>query len=393
MERKTKVTHIVIFENYQEGYSYQENLLSQKHKELGYDVSIIASQSYRDNNYNYHLRPLGDYVNEYGINVYVLKNTKHNPHLSQFYDKCIGLYEKLFEIKPDIIFLHNFSGKDVSYIALYMQQFPRTKLYVDCHSDYRTKPVKTIMQKITALVRRHYAHILLPFVEKFWGTIPWRVQYLHEIYKIPEEKLGLLIMGADERNIVGKDPEKVSNEIREKYGIPKDAFLIATGGKLDKRKQQQLLMEAVKQLKNDNVWLIVFGSATEEMKPIFESYNNCNNIVQAGWIPSDKAYDIFMASQIAIFPGSHSVLWEQVVACATPIVVRYWPGHEHIDVGGNAILMDNISVDTIEKVIRNLQNKELYKGMKSRAKEVAQQFYLKGIALKAIGENQLCDNI
>lgn len=386
MERKTKVTHIVIFENYQEGWSYQENLLSQKHKELGYDVSIIASQSYRDNNYNSHLRSLGDYVNEYGINVYILQNTKHNPHLSRFYDKCIGLYDKLCEIKPDIIFLHNFSGKDVRYIAKYMQEHPETKLYVDCHSDYRTKPVKTIMQKITAMERRRYAHIILPYAEKFWGTIPWRVQYLHEIYKIPEEKLGLLIMGADERNIIGKDAEKINDEIREQYGIPQDAFLIATGGKLDRRKQQHLLMEAVKQLKNDNVWLIVFGLPTEEMKPIFESYNDCENIVQTGWLPSDKAYDIFMASQLAIFPGSHSVLWEQVVACATPIVTRHWPGHEHINIGGNAILLDEVTVESIKNTIKSLNQTELYQRMKEAAKTCAPQFYLTEIAQKGIGK-------
>ena len=387
MERKTKVTHIVMFENYQEGYSYQENLLSQKHKELGYDVSIIASQSYWDNNYNTHLRPLGDYVNEYGINVYVLKNTNHSSHFSRFFDKCIGLYEKLCEIKPGVIFLHNFSGKDVRYIVKYMRQNPETKLYVDCHSDYRTKPVKTLAQKITALERRYYAHKLLPYAERFWGTIPWRVQYLHEVYRIPEDKLGLLIMGADERNIVGKDPEKVSHNIREQYGIPKDAFLISTGGKLDKRKQQHLLMEAVKQLKNDNVWLIVFGLPTEEMKPIFESYNNCHNIVQTGWLPSDKAYDIFMASQLAIFPGTHSVLWEQVVACATPIVTRRWPGHEHIDAGGNAILLDEVTVESIKDTILRLNNTELYKQMKESAETCASQFYLTEIAKKGIGAN------
>ena len=385
MEIKTKVTHIVMFENYQEGYSYQENLLSQKHKELGYDVSIITSQSYWDNNYNTHLRPLGDYVNEYGINVYVLKNTNHSAHFSRFYDKCIGLYEKLCKIKPDIIFLHNFSGKDVRFIVNYMKQHPETKLYIDCHSDYRTKPVKTISQKITALERRYYAHKLLPYAERFWGTIPWRVQYLHEVYRIPENKLGLLIMGADERNIVGKDPEKVSHNIREQYGIPKDAFLIATGGKLDKRKQQHLLMEAVKQLKHDNVWLIVFGLPTEEMKPIFESYNNCDNIIQTGWLPSDKAYDIFMASQLAIFPGTHSVLWEQVVACATPIVTRHWPGHEHINSGGNAILLDEVSVESIKDTIIRLNKTGLYKQMKDTAVACASQFYLTEIARKGIG--------
>jgi len=380
-----KIVHIVLFENYQEGYSYQENLLTQKQKELGYDVYIIASQRYRDNNYRYHLRDTGFYINEYGIPVRVLPCTKYNPHIARFFDECIGLYEALVEITPDIIFLHNFSGKDVRHLRRYLKTHYGVVLYVDSHADFYNKPINTIKDKIGALEIGILGRSLIPFAKMFWGTLPWRVQYLREVYKIPSNKTDLLIMGADEGIILGKDREKVKESIRGKYKIPDNAFLISSGGKLDKRKQQNLLMEAVRQMSN-SIYLIIFGEPTEEMKPVFEEYGKDNNIILPGWLPSEQAYDIFMASDLAFFPGTHSVLWEQAVACETPIVTKHWEGMEHIDCDGNAILMDNVDVDHIKDVIIRLQDTSVYSSMKKRAVEVAHNFYLKEIALKAIGE-------
>ena len=125
-------------------------------------------------------------------------------------------------------------------------------------------------------------------------------------------------MGADEKYIVGKDRNVICKRVREQYGIPSDAFLVVTGGTLDKRKQQYLLFDAVKQLKEDNVWLLAFGTPTKEMEAVFDSYKTVSNIVMTGWLAAEKAYDLFMASDLAFFPGTHSVLWEQAVATATP---------------------------------------------------------------------------
>ena len=381
-----RITHIVIFENYLENYSYQENLLSQKHKELGYEVSIIASQDYRDNDYKYRQREAGEYVNDYGIDIHVLSNTKHNPHLARFFDKCIGLYEKLIKLQPDIIFLHNFSGKDIQYVVKYKMLHPDVKLFVDCHNDFYNKPVNTLIKKFDAWMIRRRAKTLIPYTIKFWGTLPWRVEYLQKVYKVPAEKTDLLIMGADESKIINREIAIIRREIRSCYNIPENSFVVISGGKLDKRKQQNLLMEVIKQFAEENVWLIIFGEPTKEMKPIFEGYMNCSNIVQTGWIPSEKAYDFFLASDLAFFPGSHSVFWEQAVACSLPIVVKHWKGIEHINVNGNAILLDEMNIDTISQTIKELHNTTKYREMQAKAKSVASQFFLREIARKGIGE-------
>ena len=110
-----------------------------------------------------------------------------------------------------------------------------------------------------------------------------------------------------------------------------------------------------------------------------------NNIVMTGWLPSDRAYDMFLASDLAFFPGWHSVLWEQAVACGTPLVVKYWKGVDHVNVNGNAILMSEVSVKSIEQVIDKFLIGDYYDEKQRLALEAAPNFFMSNIANKAIG--------
>ena len=52
-----------------------------------------------------------------------------------------------------------------------------------------------------------------------------------------------------------------------------------------------------------------------------------------------QSYNLFSAADLVVFPGRHSVYWEQVVAIGTPMVVKYWDGTTHIDIGGNCMYL------------------------------------------------------
>lgn len=379
-----KIVHVVIFEYYHEGYSYQENLLSQKHKELGEDVTIIALENDGKQSHRGQKLDVGEYYNEYGIRVIVLPKTHHNIHIRRFFDISSGLYSTLNIVAPDIIFLHNFRGTDVRHICKYIRNHPSVKLYVDSHDDYYNEPLDTFSRRFRSYEWRNYAQKLLPYTIKFWGTIPWREKYLKEVYKIPSSKVDLLIMGADEKKIIGRDKISIRKNVKQHYSIPQDAFLVVSGGKIDKRKQLDLLMEAVSQM-DERVWLLVFGSPTEEMKEIINKYRDTKNIVLTGWVPSDMAYDFFLASDLAFFPGTHSVLWEQAVACGLPIVVKKWEWIQHIQVCNNAILLEEVTVESIKEAIDSLLWTSLYDSMIKNAKEAAPNFYLKPIAIKSVG--------
>ena len=380
-----KIVHIVL-RDYIDENSYQEQTLSRKHQALGYEVSVITSQLYRDKNRQNVYHKVGEHLNKYGINIIVLPCKSRNNFTGLFMDQVVGLYDKLCEINPEIIFVHNFAYKDMRHVVRYAKNNPIVKVYADCHTDYYNSHYDSIYGKLKALFARRQGHILNNVAIKFWGTTPWRVDFLKDVYKLPEEKVDLLIAGADESHIVNIDKMNTKENVRKKYAIPQDAFLIVTGGKIDKRKQQDLLMEAVKRLESENIWLLVFGTPSEDMVNVIQPYKQCSNIVMTGWLPSEDTYPLFMASDLAFFPGTHSVLWEEAVACSIPMVVKAWDGMSYVNVNGNTILLGEVTVNSIVDTINSLNKTERYDAMLGCANQCAKQFYLKDIALKAIGE-------
>ena len=65
-----KIVHLCLASFFPDNYSYQENLLPKFHKELGYDVEVIAStQSFDEHGKVCYLSNVGTYRNEYDIKV------------------------------------------------------------------------------------------------------------------------------------------------------------------------------------------------------------------------------------------------------------------------------------------------------------------------------------
>lgn len=381
-----KIVHVIIACFYKEGFGYQENILPLKHKELGHDVSVLTFCGGRN-----IVDSRNDYTNKDGIPVCVLKENDSFLHkmryIGSYTYRTVGLYAKLCDLKPDIIFVHGLQTKDTLLVYKYKKRNSNVKIYIDQHADYYNTPVKTIGSKLySKIYLRCIAKKIESSVERFWGVTSWRVKYLNDVYKISKEKIGLLVMGGDENKIDWENRFNIRRRIREKYKIPQDAFLIVSGGKIDRTKNIHLLMETVSKMAG-GVYLFVFGSYDEEMKSVCESYFS-ERIINLGWLPSDDVYPFFLSSDLGVFPGTHSVLWEQACASGLPCLFNNWQGGvDHLDVGGNCEMLNEISVEVLyNKISKLLVDKEGYEMMKSIANEKARkEFSYIEIAKKSIG--------
>jgi glycosyltransferase involved in cell wall biosynthesis len=132
-------------------------------------------------------------------------------------------------------------------------------------------------------------------------------------------------MGADDEKIDFENKDTIRDRIRNEYDIADTDFLIVTGGKIDKNKKIDILMDAVTGM--PNVKLLVFGRVSADVKQMVDKliFENCN-IRYIGWIDADKVYDYFFAADLVFFPGQHSVLWEQACAAKVPCVFEKWEG-------------------------------------------------------------------
>jgi len=118
----------------------------------------------------------------------------------------------------------------------------------------------------------------------------------------------------------------------------------------------------------------------------FSALSKSKNIRAIGWIDATKVYDYFLAADLAIFPGTHSVLWEQAVGTGCPCVFRRWKGIEHIDVGGNCVFLERGDQEEIEQLILKIRDHpSLLVDMKAVAVERGiREFSYSDIARRAI---------
>ena len=365
-----KVLHLCLASFYPDGYTYQENLLPKFHKQLGYEVEVIASlQSFDSNGNPSYMEKAMVYNNEYDIKVTRLDYLLNNP-LYKKIKKYKSTYSSIKKANPDIIFVHGCQFLDIKCVVKYAKLHPNVKVFVDNHADFSNSATNFLSTNILhKFLWKYCAQSILPYVEKFYGVLPARVEFLHNIYKIPRNKIELLVMGADDNLVKKYSSEEVKNVVRKEYEIENDDFLLLFGGKIDLFKQEiLLLMDAVNELCNDKIKLIVFGSVVPEMKEDIIARTS-KNVKYIGWKQSEESFPLYAAANLVVFPGRHSVFWEQVAGQGIPMLVKYWDGTTHVDLGGNVKFLYNDSKEEIKEKILEIMEPKTYSEMKKIAVE------------------------
>ena len=135
----------------------------------------------------------------------------------------------------------------------------------------------------------------------------------------------------------------------------KATTFVMTGGKIDAFKTQTLLlMKAVRNIHHPKLKLIVFGSVTAELKEQVNSLADGETVQYIGWVEAKDSYSYFAAADLVVFPGRHSVFWEQVAAQGIPMLVKSWDGTHHVDLGGNVRFLYEDSVAEIQRELEEL---------------------------------------
>lgn len=377
-----KVLHLCLACFFPDNYSYQENMLPKFHKQLGYETEVIASlKNFDKNGLPSNYEKAITYSNEYDIKVTRLDYRKPLKLFKKL-RKYRGFKKALADAAPDIIFIHGCQFMDIAIVAEYVKKHRDVKVFVDNHADFINSASNFVSKKILhGIIWKWCAKKIEPYTEKFYGVLPARVDFLRDIYGLPKEKTELLVMGADDEKVENADREKM----REKLGLG-DKFTVITGGKIDHNKPETLkLMRAVVNSDSDNVKLVVFGSVIPELKEEFDTLVKSDKILYIGWIKSEDIYDYFVASDLAFFPGKHSVLWEQAVGSGLPCVFRKMKGFDHVDINGNCVFIEDLSEKALAECLFDIvQNTEKYSKMKIAAEKGLVTFSYKEIAAKSI---------
>ena len=380
-----KIVHLCLASFFPDGYAYQENLLPKFHRQLGHEVAVIASRE----TFDAQGRPAltegpRRYRNEYDIPVTRL-DYRRPLRLYRKLRRYRGTAAALEEARPDILFIHGCQFLDVQAVIRYLKRHPEVAAFADNHADFTnsaTNPLSKIA--LHGLLWRRCARALAPQVRKFYGVLPARVDFLTDVYGLLRARCALLVMGADDDEVARAKASNARARLRAHHGVAAEDLLIVTGGKIDRWKAETLaLMDAVRRIDDAHVKLVVFGSVTPELEEPLQALADGHRIQYVGWIPARETYDYFEAADLAVFPGRHSVLWEQAVGQGVPLLARDWPGTRHVDLGGNARFLQNGNEETLRGAIEALRDDP---GALNEMRRVARERGMATFSYRAIAE-------
>jgi len=385
-----KILHLCLANFYIDGYAYQENILPRYHANAGMDVVIVASLVSIDREGSpCLLERANEYVNEDGISVVRLD---YKPGiLNKITRRYIGLKSVLERESPDILFIHGCQFADMDVVIKYLNQSSKKiDVYVDNHADFVNSARNWLSKYILhGIIYRHFAQRILPHAKKFYGVLPVRCDFLTDVYGIPKEKIELLVMGIDDKAFEFAKTEHPREKTRHELDMDSNDFVLMTGGKIDPKKNIDLLLKAFQEIDDPGMKFIVFGTPTPDVKPVFERLIAHDRIKYIGWLKGNEIYKYLIASDLAVFPGTHSVLWEQTVGSGLPAVFKHWDGMQHVDVGGNCLFLKPVTVETIQEAILRIRtDQQLFETMKNVAQEKGlKEFSYREIAARSIKDS------
>ena len=158
-------------------------------------------------------------------------------------------------------------------------------------------------------------------------------------------------------------------------------------------KRTHLAVEAIKKLNIQNVHLLVFGTADknhEEYQKKMHEDSKGYNIHFTGWVDAKKTYELMAISDIALFPSSQSVLWQQSIGMHLPVIAGDSGGQDmsYLNRNNNLIKVEteNLNASFFADILQNLFNdSKLFDNMKKGAEKTAKEY----LDYKVIAKNTL----
>lgn len=392
-----RIAHLCLANFYIDGFGYQENVLTKLHHKMGHEVVIIAStETFIDHTRLGYVEP-SSYLNEHGVRVHRLPYAAWVPRRLRSKVRAYeGLEARLEEFRPDLIFVHDVQFWDLLAIRSYVRRRP-TPVYADCHADYVNSARGFVSRYLLhGIFYRQILRCVDSIIDRYLPTLPARADFLHEVYGLAREKMELLPFGADDTLTQGLDRDAVRREVRSSLGIPDDAVVLVTGGKLDLRKNIHTLIERFSALRDSGLLtgmhLLVFGKPDPSVAAVLAAVSVHPDVHLQGWVHAKDTYKMFLAADLAIFPGTHSVLWEEAIGHGLGVVAHYWPGVNHLDLGGNLKFIHDASPAALDVLLRELWQEEA--SMVRRitgvaAEKGARTFSFSAIAVQAIRKQPL----
>jgi glycosyltransferase involved in cell wall biosynthesis len=320
-----KIIHVEDFFHPEAGY--QVNVLSKFQVKYGWDVTIITSKiescpkhlKYFFGTDNIEQKDL-KFTADFGVKIIRV------PIITFYSGRAIysfRIFNIIKKLKPLILFIHG----NESYIGLmYTLRLRRLDFPVIFDNHMLEMATKNPLNKQFRLL---YRKIFSPLIVKNNAKVIKVVDdnYVNTFLGLPYDNTPFIPFGSDTLNF--KKNNLLRTEIRLKYHICANDFVVIYAGKLDETKGSLLLARAIKDkiiLTNNNkkiVFFIVGKTYGNYGKKVSTLFNNSNNTIIR--LDTLSYYDLskyYNASDLAIFPKQVSLSFFDVQTIGLPVLLE-----------------------------------------------------------------------
>lgn len=365
-----KIIHVCQY--YNDGYGYQENLLPQYQQKLGHNVLVVTSDRTSHFGPAKKTRKVNTGISkDNGVSVLRL------PIRGQYRGRFVffkGLKYTLEKEKPDYIFHHGLTAPSIIICAIYKLKNPNVFLVADNHADYHNSGKAPIYRTLYyRFLWRNILRFFFKYIDKLYSiTESCRLFAEKELYA-PRAKHSILFLGADVLSSFFS-PEWRSR-IRNMHGFTDNHLVVVTAGKIDQLKKTDILIRAIKKQETSRLRLLIIGEIEADYEEALDILiDGDNRIIKIGWVESKKLYKYFSASDLAIFPGSQSAIWQQTISCELPLIIRYSKETEYLLSRNNGLFIFSEDYAEMAQVIQLcLECPMLIKRMKKGAQLLRDQ--------------------
>lgn len=353
---------VMLCDFYNETLEYQENLLVKYYTKHGHRVTVIASTF--ESVFDYYAdrhdpeAPARTYEDR-GARIIKLRYRYNILNRLRAYTSIDGI---LAAEAPDLIYVHDIM-LNLPEAVRYVRAHPDCRMILDYHADYSNSGKNLLSIRILhGVIRKWFLDRARPCLSRIFPIVPASAVFLNEVYKVPHTEMEVLPLGADTDQVAETKTRGEGRRLRALYGIPPEHLVIFTGGKLAPAKKTELLVEAVGRLGDDKVHVIVAGDAggsdAAYQSRLVQAAGGRPNIRFVGWLSPSDIYGHLDMADLAVFPASQSILWQQAIASGLPLVVGD-TGHQDISYlngHGNIVILrgNEITSERIAEELRGL---------------------------------------
>jgi len=168
--------------------------------------------------------------------------------------------------------------------------------------------------------------------------------------------------------------------VRETLGIPEDAVVVVTAGKMTPTKDVHVLLEAMGRLRGrtDRAWLILIGNAPDSyrtrLEAIVSNYALADRIKWLDFLPHDALSDYYSAADIGVWPGDASITYLECAACGVPLVLADCDYNRYAMTNDNGLFFERGDADELaDALYRLVSDDEGRRGMGRNARALIER--------------------